>query len=117
MLASPHSIRSNTCELIYGSGLLKEFEMKIRIKTFYVLSFTFLCLPLSVIGQDSFVKSAAVDSAVAEQMKQQRLVGVAIGIIQNSTVVYTKGYRFSNFERRTPVNESSVFTGLPIRNR
>ncbi|MEE2937849.1 MAG: serine hydrolase domain-containing protein [Planctomycetota bacterium] len=83
--------------------------MKIRIKTFYVLCFAFLCLPLSVIGQDSFVKSAAVDSAVAEQMKQQRLVGVAIGIIQNSTVVYTKGYGFSNFESRTPVNESSVF--------
>ena len=83
--------------------------MNIRTRTMLVVACVVLCGPRSGIGQDSFVHSAAVDAAVKGQMKQQQLVGVAIGVIQDSKVVYTQGYGFSNLQQRTPVSDRSVF--------
>jgi serine beta-lactamase-like protein LACTB, mitochondrial len=66
------------------------------------------------LGQFSFAQESSddwkdVDSAVIEQMKQQGIVGVAVGIIFDSKVVYTKGYGFSNAENQNPVTSASVF--------
>ena len=82
--------------------------MRNPVNSFCVL-FAFLCSTLSIHAQDSFQESAAVDNAVVEQMKLQKIVGVAVGIISDSKVVYTKGYGFSNLQTREIVNESSVF--------
>ena len=72
----------------------------------------FVCLILLAragLAHDLFEKQAEVDRAVIQEMKQQQLVGVAIGIIRNATVAYTQGYGYSNLDRQTPVTTSSVF--------
>lgn len=60
-------------------------------------------------GEDAFVKSQAVDKAVIAEMERQQIIGVSIGIIRNSKVVYTKGYGFANLFRRTRVTSDTVF--------
>ncbi|HMO16017.1 MAG TPA: serine hydrolase domain-containing protein [Pirellulaceae bacterium] len=50
-----------------------------------------------------------VDGAVLAEMERQKLVGVSVGIIQNSRVVYTQGYGFANLKTRVPVDDNSIF--------
>ncbi len=50
-----------------------------------------------------------VDKVVAEQIKQQNLVGVAVGMIVDGEVVYTKGYGKSDLENGTAVSTKTVF--------
>lgn len=60
-------------------------------------------------AQESFDDWEVVDNAVVEQMKQQGIVGVAVGIIRDSKVVYTNGYGYSNVEKHNLVTSGSVF--------
>ena len=53
--------------------------------------------------------AAAVDEAVAEQMEEQGLVGVAVGLLHEGEIVYLKGYGLADRERRTPVTTATVF--------
>lgn len=60
-------------------------------------------------AQESSDEWKVVDNAVVEQMKQQGIVGVAVGVIRDSKVVYTNGYGYSNVENQNPVTSASVF--------
>lgn len=51
----------------------------------------------------------SVDKFVLAEMKRQGVVGLSIGIIQGSKVVYTQGYGFSDLKARTPVSENTAF--------
>ena len=51
----------------------------------------------------------SIDGAVEKQMKHMEAVGVAIGIIRHSKVVYTAGYGFADREAGTPVTVESMF--------
>ncbi len=53
--------------------------------------------------------AAAVDEAVVEQIKEQGLVGVAVGLLYEGEIVYLKGYGLADRERRTPVTTATVF--------
>ena len=52
---------------------------------------------------------ATIDEAVEAEMQRQQLVGVAIGIIRDGTIVLTKGYGFADFENQVPVTTQTVF--------
>lgn len=60
-------------------------------------------------GQTPFAKASQVDQAVEAEMKRQNLVGVAIGIIWDGKIVYTKGYGYSNLEQQTKATDDSIF--------
>ena len=68
-----------------------------------------LAMPGLGMGQSTFVHSKAVDAAVTAEMGRQKIVGAAIGIIQNSSVVYTKGYGWSDLKSHTPVTDETIF--------
>jgi len=51
----------------------------------------------------------AVDRAVTVEMKRQKIVGAAIGVIRDGRVMYAQGYGFSNFRDRVPVRTTTVF--------
>lgn len=51
---------------------------------------------------------AAIDAAMAEQIEQQALVGVAIGIIRDNQVVLTKAYGYANRERQEKMTTSTI---------
>jgi CubicO group peptidase (beta-lactamase class C family) len=63
-------------------------------------------LPSNTLDAD---EAAAVDEAVREQMEEQGLVGVAVGLLHEGEIVYLKGYGLADREQRTPVTTSTVF--------
>jgi serine beta-lactamase-like protein LACTB len=54
-------------------------------------------------------RAEAVDKAVRTEVERQKLVGVAVGVVENGRVVYAKGYGFADAEKRTPVTPATVF--------
>ena len=53
--------------------------------------------------------AAAVDAAVADELKRQAVVGAAVGVIRDGEVVYLKGYGQADRERKAPVTPQTVF--------
>ena len=83
-------------------------KILLHIRLSIVLVLLFLS-PSYAIALGEFVKSQIVDEAVIAEMKKQHIVGVAIGIIRNSQIVYTKGYGFAKLKFRTAVTSNTVF--------
>ncbi len=86
--------------------------MKLNTRSsFGFLSALFLLLMISnyAVAQQKKLDLQKVDKAVLAELKSQKLVGVAIGIIQDSKVVYTKGYGFANIKEKIATSEKTVF--------
>jgi len=81
----------------------------LRYAACFLVLVSILLSGCAVVRQGGFVESQAVDEAVVAQMAEQEIVGVAIGIIRDGQVVYTKGYGFANLRSHTPVTEETVF--------
>ena len=50
-----------------------------------------------------------VDSFIVKQVKDQKLAGLSIGIVQNGRIVKAKGYGFANLELNVPASEQTVY--------
>ncbi|QBB71066.1 class A beta-lactamase-related serine hydrolase [Pseudolysobacter antarcticus] len=61
------------------------------------------------IGGLSRDRAIAVDAAVEAEMKNQHVVGVAVGIVENGKVVYSKGYGLADREKNIPVTTDTMF--------
>lgn len=61
------------------------------------------------LGQGTRLATQAIDRAVAEQMKEQQIVGMAIGIIRDSRIAYVKGYGFADLETQTPATDWTIY--------
>lgn len=66
-----------------------------------ILFLLFFVTPL--FAQDS------IDVFIADQMKQQRIVGLSLGIVKNGKVMKVAGYGKANIELNVPVSEKTVF--------
>ena len=77
------------------------------------LAATLLCCltARTVVAAESLeaVDAAAVDEAVAAEMREQQIVGAAVGILYDGEIVYFKGYGLADRERRVPVDTATVF--------
>lgn len=49
-----------------------------------------------------------VDDAVKKEMERQNIVGVSVGLIIKSRVVYAKGYGFADIEAGSPFTEDTI---------
>lgn len=49
-----------------------------------------------------------IDEFVRDEMRQQKVPGVAVGIVQQSNVV-AKGYGYANVEHQVPVTDKTIF--------
>ena len=55
-----------------------------------------------------------VDAAMRDEMKQQELVGLAVGVIKNGRIEYLKGYGWADREKQTPVTQQTMFRWASI---
>jgi len=53
--------------------------------------------------------SEAVDSVVMNKMHQYTIPGIAIGLVKDDSIIYTKGYGVSEIGANNQVSENSVF--------
>ena len=49
-----------------------------------------------------------VDQTVDQEIKRQKVVGAAVGVIIKSKVVYAQGYGFSDLQSETPFTENTI---------
>lgn len=92
------------------------FEMK---KTVSVPLFLFLVM-LQSCSDPSFKQNlnvkeslsgftGKVDSIVINKMNEYNIPGLAIGLVRNDSVIYSKGYGVRNIENRKPVSDRTIF--------
>jgi CubicO group peptidase (beta-lactamase class C family) len=54
-------------------------------------------------------KAAAIDAAVQAEMQKEKVVGMAIGIIEKGQLAYLKGYGVADREKNIPVTIETMF--------
>ena len=73
----------------------------------FTCSFLFLSIASATdLGTDT---RKAIDAAILAEMEKREVVGLAIGIIQDGEVVYTKGYGYADIRKKRKVLRSTLF--------
>jgi CubicO group peptidase (beta-lactamase class C family) len=73
------------------------------MKTF-ILFVTLIFLSFTAIAQQD-----SIDVFITNQMKQQGIIGLSIGIIKNGKVIKAKGYGQANIELNVPASEKTIY--------
>lgn len=69
-----------------------------------LISFSFLLISTFVNAQPD-----SIDRFIDKQIKEQRIVGLSIGIIKDGKLMKAKGYGFANLEHNVPATENTVY--------
>lgn len=83
---------------------------------FILISF-FFCFCGCLIAQTNSLsdsESTLVDQLMEEELLLQEIMGMSIGIVKDGKIVYTKGYGYSDIDRKTPVTTTTVFNWASI---
>ncbi|HTE34730.1 MAG TPA: serine hydrolase domain-containing protein, partial [Chryseolinea sp.] len=80
------------------------------MRTFIISLFlTLFLLPLVTVAQQD-----SIDIFIGNEMKQQGIVGLSIGIVKNGKVVKAKGYGQANIELDIPASAKTAYKIAPI---
>src|SRR5690349_5007655 len=69
-----------------------------------LLVVTLFTLPFSTTAQQD-----SIDAFIAEQMKEQNIMGLSIGVIKNGKVIMAKGYGLANIELKVPATAQTEY--------
>jgi len=69
-----------------------------------IISIFFLFLSVSLNAQQD-----RIDNFIDQKMKEQKIVGLSIGVIVNGKIFKTKGYGIANLEYNIPATENTVY--------
>ena len=58
--------------------------------------------------------STAIDQAIADQMDQQGIVGLAAAVIEGNRIAYAKGYGMADLKQNKPVSTKTIFNWASI---
>lgn len=75
--------------------------MKIKLALIYPFILLFV--------MKGFAQKDPIDTFIEQQMKQQKITGLSLGIIRNGKIYKTKGYGYANLEYNVPVTNNTVF--------
>lgn len=67
----------------------------------------FLILPTALHSQKD--RRDEIDLFIEKSMKQQRITGLAVGVIKDGKIIKTKGYGSANLEHNIPVTPNTIF--------
>jgi len=60
------------------------------------------------------VSVQSIDTVVKHMMQEQHLPGVAVAVMQQGQIAFSKGYGYANLELRTPVQPKTVFQSASV---
>lgn len=86
--------------------MLKTFRKRWFIAVGCIFSFLLLCESLSFAKTDSLIEKV---DRLFETWDKQSSPGCALGIIQDGTLIYARGYGMANLEHNIPITSKSVF--------
>src|SRR5262249_7841753 len=77
----------------------------------YFLFLLFLALPVPLAGQDRKYEYAlvALDDLIAREVKDKNIPGLSIALVDDQTVVWSKGYGYQDAEKKTPATSKTVY--------
>jgi len=55
------------------------------------------------------IPTAQIDEYIRQEMKKQKIPGLSLGIIENSQLIYGRGYGYANVEHQVPVKLETIF--------
>jgi CubicO group peptidase (beta-lactamase class C family) len=70
----------------------------------FFLFLTLSLLPLTIVAQQD-----SIDVFIANQMEQQGIIGLSIGIVKNGKIIKAKGYGQASIELDIPASEKTVY--------
>ena len=74
----------------------------------FALACLMLILPFQLLAQKA-VNYQALDNYIQEAIDDFELPGLAVAIVKDSNVVFSKAYGFRNFEKKEPLTTKSLF--------
>src|SRR6185295_3553768 len=72
-------------------------------------SIFFLFLTLFFLSLATIAQQDSIDVFITNQMKQQGIIGLSIGIVKNGKIIKAKGYGQANIELDIPTSEKTVY--------
>ncbi len=60
------------------------------------------------------INSDFIDKTVGSLMSKAKVTGLAISILNNKKVVYSKGYGYSNIDKKSPIDTSTIFCAASL---
>ncbi|MES1249778.1 MAG: serine hydrolase, partial [Chitinophaga rupis] len=73
------------------------------------MSFLLLLLSVVIAGQAQPLNSTAIDSLVSRTLRTFEVPGIAVCVIQDGTVIHSKGYGVRSLDTRQPMDENTLF--------
>lgn len=70
--------------------------------------------PLQFTRQSQQTPREALDQVIQNAMQEQKLVGLALGVVENGKITYLKGYGWADNESQQPVTTDSSFRWASI---
>lgn len=55
------------------------------------------------------IADGSLDAVIEDEMRRQDMVGLAVGIVENGQITYTKGFGYEDIARNKPITTSTVF--------
>lgn len=68
-----------------------------------------LLLTLTTFGQQPTLDPKGLDTYINEMLQRYDAPGLAVAVIRNDTVIYSKGFGYRNLEQQLPVTQETVF--------
>ncbi|MCD6011974.1 MAG: beta-lactamase [Flavipsychrobacter sp.] len=81
----------------------------IPVKSLLTYSFLQLMLLLCGAGSNSIAQVSEINGIVAEEMRNQHIVGLSVGIVRNGEVLLSRGYGMADVDARLPATDSTVY--------
>lgn len=89
-------------------------SVRSRVALGCALTLALVAATPAALAQARFARAAAVDRAATAELERQKLVGLAIGVIQGGEVVYTQGYGAARLQPRVAATRASVFNWASV---
>ena len=80
-----------------------------RLLSSYRIVIVFICCFVLIAVSKVNAQVDKIDAFINQQMKDQKMVGVSIGVIRNGTLLMAKGYGYANLEYSIPATEKTVY--------
>lgn len=66
-------------------------------------------LSFASIGQSTDKRFAGLDTSFARVLKDWKIAGFAVAVVEKNKIVYSKGFGYRDIEKKLPVNTSTLF--------
>jgi hypothetical protein len=96
------------CSVNLTGQLLAIIKSKTKVKNSLIIIILFNLIQTLAFGQNNMYLK--IDSLILSEMKDNRIIGLSIGIMKDGELFYKNGYGFTSIDSMYKVTENTVFS-------